>query len=60
MCTDPNEMLCMLFARLDDSEYLNEAKVCNQTYYPIIPDEGSEDTESDYAAGRNAFSEHCR
>ena len=60
MCTDSLLMLCMLFARLDDSEYLNEARACNRTYYPVIPDETSDNTEEDYSECRKKFSDHCR
>ena len=58
--TDPLQMLSMLFARLDDTEFLSAAHVCNATYYPVIPDENSDSMVEDYSKSRKSFSDHCR
>ena len=60
MCTAAYQMLTMLFARLDDSQYISEAKCCNATYYPRIPDFDSDGGMERYEAACAEFLAHVR
>ena len=53
-------MLTMLFARLDDNEFLTAARCCNRTYYPCIPDESSEESMARFLESQSEFIAHCR
>ena len=54
------QMITMVLARLDDSNYLSDAKVCNSTFYPTIPDDSSELAHSRYQMSLAAFIQHMK
>lgn len=53
-------MLTMLFARLDDTDFLSAARCCNRTYYPCIPDDSSEESQARFSQSESEFIEHVR
>ena len=60
MTSAPFDYLGMLFARLEDNQYLTESRVCRRTYYPIIWDEAGDPDQTEFRAAKKEFRDHCR
>ena len=60
MCTAAYQMITMLFSRLDDNEYISDARCCFATFYPRIPDFDSENGVAQYEKDLAEFLEHIR
>ena len=60
LASDFLQMISMVLARLDDNNYLSDAKVCNSTFYPTIPDDSSDGAHSRYQMSLAAFIQHMK
>ena len=50
----------MLFARLEDNQYLTESRVCLMTYYPVIWDALDDPDQINFLLAKQEFRDHCR